>query len=752
MIRLGARLVVAGGREAIARLMLIVVAVSIGAGLLLATLASVNAVKAQNDRYAWLETGFGPSAHAHSDVVDPAWWELRADYFEGEQIGRVDVAATGRYSPVPPGISALPGPGELYASPAMAALLRDTPAGELADRYPGKLIGTIRPEGLPSPDSLIIVVGHDADSLAQDGKAQLVTGISTTVPSDCRSGGCAVGVGINADGITLILAVVAALLVVPVLIFIGGASRLSAARREERFAAMRLIGATPRQISVISTVESCIAAVMGVGLGFALFFAMRPALAQIPFTGSRFYSADLALSWGDVLFVGLGIPVAAAIAARVALRRVNVSPLGVTRRVTPPPPHAWRIIPLVVGVVALAFIAYFTDIGPSKNTDAEVVAYLSTIVAIMVGLVIAGPWLTMVGSRTVARRARRAATLIAGRRLSDDPRAGFRAVSGLVMAVFVGSLIVGVITTIVDNNAGKHVGDRAPGAVDTVIYQFNEADPALAQYTVPEAVMSTLTDIDGVTGVAVIHAAPGTESAYGTGIVSCAQLAGTPQFGRCPAGAGYVKIDPDYGGAVVENSSSMADTTWPSADTSDLDIGTLRIQTIAVGTDGSTAAIERARTVLANHYDGRFPPITLAEFSARSTRLLDQYQQLANVVLLVSLPIAGCSLAVSVAGGLADRRRPFSLLRLAGTPLAVLRRVVTLEAVVPLLMSAAVAAVVGFVTAFLFLHAQMSLNLRAPGLTYYVFVVAGIVASLAVIASCLPLLRRMTGPEAARND
>ncbi|MGI8760408.1 MAG: FtsX-like permease family protein [Jatrophihabitantaceae bacterium] len=144
-----------------------------------------------------------------------------------------------------------------------------------------------------------------------------------------------IGVGINSNGITLILSAVIAGLLFPVLIFIGGATRLSAARREQRFAAMRLVGATPRQISVISTVESSVAAVVGVAAGFALFFALRPALAAIPFTGDPFFTSDLSLTLPDVLFIVLGIPIAAAVAARLALRRVSISPLGVTGRVTP---------------------------------------------------------------------------------------------------------------------------------------------------------------------------------------------------------------------------------------------------------------------------------------------------------------------------------------------------------------------------------------------------------------------------------
>jgi hypothetical protein len=40
----------------------------------------------------------------------------------------------------------------------------------------------------------------------------------------------------------------------------------------------------------------------------------------------------------------------------------------------------------------------------------------------------------------------------------------------------------------------------------------------------------------------------------------------------------------------------------------------------------------------------------------------------------------------------------------------------------------------------------------APGAAYYLLTAAGIVASLGVIAATFPLLRRITGPEVARNE
>ena len=126
MIRFGLRLTLAGGREAATRLVLVAVAVTLGVGLLLTTLAGIHGVNAQNDRYAWLETS--AAGAQHSTGGDPLWWRLTADTFHGEQIGRIDVAATGPHSDVPPGLARLPGPGEYYASPALAALLRKTPA------------------------------------------------------------------------------------------------------------------------------------------------------------------------------------------------------------------------------------------------------------------------------------------------------------------------------------------------------------------------------------------------------------------------------------------------------------------------------------------------------------------------------------------------------------------------------------------------------------------------------------------------
>src|SRR5256886_7314598 len=71
------------------------------------------------------------------------------------------------------------------------------------------------------------------------------------------------------------------------------------------------------------------------------------------------------------------------------------------------------------------------------------------ILIVMIGIVIAGPWLTVAAARWCARVFNGASPLLATRRLADNPKAAFRAVRGLVLAVFLGTM-VGVLVPAVE--------------------------------------------------------------------------------------------------------------------------------------------------------------------------------------------------------------------------------------------------------------------------------------------------------------
>ncbi|SCG69385.1 ABC transporter permease [Micromonospora inositola] len=720
MIGFGLRLAVAGGREALTRLVIIAAAVAVGAGLLLATFAGVNAVNAQLTRYASMYPHASPGGDA-----DPLWWSTREDYFHGKQITRIDVAATGPSPPTPIGIPATPGPGEYYASPSLQKLLSANPADQLGDRYPGHDLGTIGSAALPSPDALLVIVGGTPEGVAKLPFAKQLTSVGDNIPA------------LPETTVDLILGVIAGGLLFPVLIFIGTATRLSAARREQRFAAMRLVGATPKQISVVAAVEATAAAVAGTALGFILFFAFRGSLANIPFTGMPFFTSDMSLGVLDVLLVALGVPAGAAVAAQISLRRVRISPLGVTRRVTPRPPRAYRLIPLVLGVGVLAFA-----IGHRPETsDGQTAVFLPGLLLIMAGLVLAGPWLTMVGARLMARRASRPAALIAARRLADNPKAGFRAISGIMLALFVTSVAVGVITTIVANRGPAPIGSTDAGTLSTV---FVENPPR----SVPDTVLADLRSIPGVQTATVVRENPVNAGAHEPGVVACTDI--PKAYGRCADGATVAEVPMDF---IPFRGSASATRMWPAASVPLGDLQRLPVTSLVVGTDGSAAALERSRTVLESAYPTFWvAPNVPGDFESDFADTLRGWQQLANVIIIASLALAGCSLAVSVVGGLSERKRPFSLLRLSGAPVRVLRRVVALETAVPMLAVAVVAVGMGFLAAQLFLKAQMEYTLTAPSVGFYAIVAVGLAACLGIIASTLPLLERITGPETARSE
>jgi FtsX-like permease family protein len=274
------------------------------------------------------------------------------------------------------------------------------------------------------------------------------------------------------------------------------------------------------------------------------------------------------------------------------------------------------------------------------------------------------------------------------------------------------------------------------------------------------AQLARLRGTPGVRGLLVVRTDPGGRvqlpdgGVAPDGLVSCGQLASVPGAGRCPAGAAAAKIPLQVLPWAGHDSRSQAGHVWPAAAVPPGGLGRLGVQSVAVRTDGTKAAIERARTALELACPGRAVASTPAEFTqlAGVARQTTEQQQLADVIIIASLVIAGCTMATSVAAGLTERQRPFSLLRLTGVPVSTLRAVVGLESAVPLLIVAAVATGAGFLAAQLYLVTQLGYSLVPPGGAYYLIVTGGLVAALAIIVSALPLLRKFTGPETARNE
>src|SRR5512141_971471 len=175
MIRLGWRLVAAGGRAGATVTALTALAVAVGTTILLLALSFEPALATRYNHAAWRDTAgeFDLATAAHGLLLSRT-----DDHWQGQHVTRMDVAALSPDAPVPPGLDRVPAAGSVYVSPALAQLIAANPPDQLGDRY-GAITGTIGDAGLMAPDELAVVVGRDPAALRAEG-ARVVTVLEGT--------------------------------------------------------------------------------------------------------------------------------------------------------------------------------------------------------------------------------------------------------------------------------------------------------------------------------------------------------------------------------------------------------------------------------------------------------------------------------------------------------------------------------------------------------------------------------------------
>jgi hypothetical protein len=237
------------------------------------------------------------------------------------------------------------------------------------------------------------------------------------------------------------LAVVAVvLLVVPLASLGGAAARLSARRRDDRLATLRLLGATTGTVSALAVLEAAVLALAGSLVGVALYAAAIPALGLIPFRGEQLGAEGVWLGASTAL-VPVGVTALAVVSAVLGLRRVVISPLGVRTKQEAPRLH-WVRFAIGAAVVVLAFglMAVLQVAGSVLVILAMLALAFGGTLAV---LNLVGPWVLRLVASGQAKRAKTPARLIAARTVLESPKAAWRQVSGVAMtsfmAVFAGS-------------------------------------------------------------------------------------------------------------------------------------------------------------------------------------------------------------------------------------------------------------------------------------------------------------------------
>jgi hypothetical protein len=371
---------------------------------------------------------------------------------------------------------------------------------------------------------------------------------------------------------------------------------------------------------------------------------------------------------------------------------------------------------------------------------------------IVLGVVAAGPWITYAVGSLTARLNRGPGALLAGRRLQDNPAAGFRAVSGLVLAVFAATLIAGVFPAM-----GRLVEGARPLPGDVLALNLTNRDGAPAPAWVATKASAAAAAVPGARRVARLRLPAATshrwqgkaDTALAAVVIPCADLLAF-HAADCRDPRAIVDADAAYLGQGlfagtaephVPRLTAAAFEALPSA-------------AVLVGTDGDPRTLERLRTVLERAYPAAYDtPATAAELYANANPRLANLEKVSDAGLILTLLIAACSLATSVGGGLVERRRPLALLRLAGVQRRHLVRMLLAETAFPLLAVSALSVALGLSISALLLRLSVDAPpWRLPDMTYWLSLTGGLVLALVIAALPLSLLMRLTSPQSVRFE
>ncbi len=426
-LRLGIRLLRGGGRKGAVRLVLIVGGTGLGVFFLLLALVVPQILRDRQERGAFRQ----PDSLIEGERATFLYAPLQRRF--GTTLVSGFLLAPAEGAPAPPGVSRLPEAGQAVVSPELKRLL-DTQPG-LRTVFEFEPAGVIGSAGLAAPNEVfawIAVAGRDLPGDAH--------------PSGHYGTGWEPIIDMPESALRLLGLGFLGLTGLPLGVYFAVCARLSAATRDRRLAALRLLGMSVRDTALVSAVESTTAALAGSSLGLVLYLITRVPLARLGVAGIVWFPDEAMPSLADLLIVLGGVPALAAILSRVSARPVVRDALAVRRQIPSPHRRGWRILVLSSGLglmVGLLLTAMRLPNGVGFGSRAQ----LFLVVALIwtgLGLAVSVGVLAEMLAGALARRTLRLWLLLGARRLELESGSGSRVVAGLVVVVFGMGFAVGL--------------------------------------------------------------------------------------------------------------------------------------------------------------------------------------------------------------------------------------------------------------------------------------------------------------------
>lgn len=738
-LALGVRLAVGGSRKSWVRLAL----QGVGIGMCVAVLllaASIPTAFGNRDQRGDARNVVEEGTGAAPLLLENGSVAYRSDFVSGAYVRAVVADA-----PKPPGVERLPGDNEIIVSPRLADLLA-SPEGELLrPRFPQKVIGTFAPEGMDGPQDLRFLAG-DAKIQRNDGNQVYAFG------QQYAGGGL--------PTILLMLSIVGAVvLLFPVLVFVSVATRLAAAQRDRRLAALRLVGAGATRVRLIASGEALAGAVVGLVVGFGLLFAIRPLADDIPLPEMAVFPSDLTPTLPLTLVVVISVPVLAVLTSVFAMRRTIVEPLGVVREQKPVKRRLWwRVVPALGGAALLA--SQFGKFGGEGKPEEWPI--IVGVVLLMFAVPALLPWLV---ERAVHRMSGATPALqLAVRRLQLDAGTAARVVGG-VAVVLAGTVTLQVILAGVENDVKAE--DTREATRNSLSISVNENTPLP---DLPDVLART----PGVVGVQSLLRTWATTPDDGhttIAVGTCAALKTVVDLTDCTDGKTYLVPtgnglgDPEAGDVVKFEETGATWTVPPFERRTGTRLG-LFVTPAAAGNLDLThtyaeiqAEMDTTRPDVAEHVRNALAPyswrVYTVFFGQENSSEIEQVFLAVRRALygaaLLTLLLAGASLLVVGLEQVRERRRPLAAMAAGGVPRGTLARSLVWQNAIPLVISTVVSVGTGVLLGVLVTRAfDAEVHYDWAGIGFVTGISVGMV--VLVTALTLPSLRRATGALGLRTE
>lgn len=752
------------------RNVVIVFAIMLATAILLSAMAFGNASSENMRRMLWETNLFYQNTNTYdgnpSSLKGKTLIQLSSTALGDEGIKEIGIRQIDSDSPLLPNLVRQPAEKELFVSKGMMDFINTNPI--LKERYAGYDVKIAVPDSLLStPNKRLVIYRIPDEQLKLNSKDRNGFGIRVIDSNKV----------IKADKeelnrtriiINVFMALCGIGVCFPLLILVISATRVGMMQREQRYAALSLIGSSKRQINQIILAETLAFSGLAILLGTGLYQILKyTVLANLKLGDDVLFLSDYKVT-PSIFVAVIGLVLLIAVMVNwIALLKVKTSPLGVVKNQRKlRKPTVFGLLPMLL---AIGGIWKLNQLGPEwflEQGSASLLYFVITFVLMMIGLVVSGPILTFLSAKVIGYFGNNATTIMSGKRMQMFSRSIFSSVSGVVLALFVGSFFMSMAAS-VEQTYRQYYGRT----VSTVALANSEIRPGVLRYRAetdsdlknvlnriaqdPE-LSKTLVKIKDTRyyfQTSELADSTDTDKQIFGNIYSCKEVSELTRL-QCP------KDYQDNDQVIFYINHRANESKLIKLDKIMLEKGTVENKTfektlVFESAEASRSGRKRMQNIIAAamYETGFNGHLRTDNESYDPLKGISGLLQAVMAGTVMTIFVAGFSLAVSTIGAFFERKKSFYNLRLMGTDIKMLNRVVMIESFIPLALASIVAMIAGIMTSR-YLGATMSQQFvfAMPTTDYFVAIGLSLTATVVIILMILPILKKITSFEENRNE